>query len=113
MQSGLDAGEGHDGVLSSAFACFARVGGEEFRDVFWLFERDLTREDAGEEIGECLSVAFGEGGDGKVPEVVGGVGEVIALHDGGTALAKLDELELVVVGNEAETVFTQIAADLL
>jgi hypothetical protein len=100
-------------VLGGAFACFAGVGGEEFRDVLWLFERDLPCEDAGEEVGECFSVAFGEGGDGKVPEVVGGAGEIVALHDGGTALAKLDELELVVVGNEAETVFTQIAADLL
>jgi hypothetical protein len=100
-------------VLGGAFACFAGVGGEEFGNVFGLFKRDFTREDAGEEVGEGFSVAFGEGGDGKGPEVVGGAGEVIALHDGGTALAKLDELELVVVGNEAETVFTQIAADLL
>ena len=113
LQGGLNAVEGDDGMLGGAFACFACVGGKEFGDVLWLFERNLAREDAGEEIREGLGVAFGELGDREVPEVVGGAGEIVTFHHGRSAVAEFDELELVIVGDEAETVFPQVAADLL
>ena len=48
-----------------------------------------------------------------MPEVVGGEGEVIAFHDGRPVVAKLDELELVIVGDEAEAVLAKILEHLL
>ena len=42
---------------------------------------------------------------GRFQRAVGGAGEIVTLHHGGLAVAKLDELKLVVVGDEAEAVF--------
>jgi hypothetical protein len=58
-------------------------------------------------------MALRECGRGQIPEVVDFEREVVALHDERLAIAKLDELELVVVRNEAETVFVQVTPNLL
>ncbi len=113
LQGGLDAVEGDDGMFRGALACFACVGGEKFGDIPGLFQRNFAGEDAGEEVGEGFCMALRESSDGKLPEVVGGEGKVIAFHDGRLTVAEFDELELVVVGDEAKAIFTQIAADLL
>jgi hypothetical protein len=57
LQGGLYAVESDNGVLGGPFACFACVGGEEFGDILWLFERNFACQDAGEEVGEGFGVA--------------------------------------------------------
>src|SRR5665213_763289 len=91
-------------------AGFAGVGGEEPGDVLGLFERNLAGHDAGEEVGERLTVVGGEGGE--APESGGGGGEVVGLQHAGLVVDELEELELVVVGDEAEAVALEIRAHL-
>ena len=57
-------------------------------------------------------MALGELGYREAPEVVGSAGEIVTFHHGRGAVAEFDELELVIIGDEAEAVFAQVAANL-
>ncbi len=93
-------------------AGFAGVGGEQPGDILGLFERNLAGHDAQEEVREGVGVLVGEFGERTIPEGVGGGGEVVAFEDGRLAVRERKELELVVVGDEAEPVGGEIPAHL-
>ena len=113
LERGFNPVKGDDGMLGGAFAGFACVGGEEFGDVLWFFEGDFTGEDAGQEIRKGFGMAFGEIGNGQIPKVVGGASEIVTFHHRRSAVAEFDKLELVIIGDEAEPVFVQVAANLV
>jgi hypothetical protein len=91
---------------------FMGSGGEEPGDVLRLLKRDVADHDAQQEVGEGFSVLRDQLAQGAVPEGFGCGGEVVALKDVGLAVAKLEQLELVIVGDEAEAVGHKVAANL-